>query len=239
MPNISKFLSAGALLCSFLAVNACTAADEGETQDGNDLLGNHGDYGDHDDNDSCGCQSCGCDDDDDDDHDDGTSILEADVDIRLTGFGLAIGLDPACILSGGNLLSLEADLFAKATAEILGHELKLVKIDADDIEVELGNGCQCEGIEINACVAASLHVEVDADFDSCNQHCYGKGPSCMSSCNVAGNKLAIDIDLDASIVADIDINIGGPLKGLDHLLDKVLNIGDLKLFDKNGFPINL
>lgn len=155
--------------------------------------------------------------------------LSADVNIEVSGAGLAIGLDPVCGLSLG------AKFVASATGSIeySGDEWTVVDIDSA-VSIALGNGCACTGISVSAVASIDLHAEIPATPDGCQAYCSGASnyDACLDVCVQPGNIFTAS----ASIGASVDIGLGGQLD-LDGLVGEVVQLGNWVLCNAAGVAI--
>ena len=156
----------------------------------------------------------------------------ADVDIDVVGTGLYVGLNPLCSLD----VSGDFHATAHANATINGDTLVVTDIDAM-ATIETGNGCSCNGLNLDASASVSLSASVTANTASCGLFCdahaslaaaaqcgndagckatvaAGVRASCMTSCDCAGNVILADASADLSANASLSIGSNTQLDAL-------------------------
>lgn len=129
--------------------------------------------------------------------------LSADLDLTLVGSGIYVGVFPlGCLDVSGDFAAR-----AKATASFDGdtNAWLVATVDAN-ASIDIGNGCSCSGLDINALAGINVSARLDANINTCIRACVGHDSSCESTCNQDGNTIVAHTSLDANACASVSVN---------------------------------
>jgi hypothetical protein len=154
--------------------------------------------------------------------------LAATLDVTLVGSGIYVGIFPLGCLD----LSGDFAAHAKATASFDGdaNAWLVATVDANT-SIDIGSGCSCSGIDINALAAINVNASLDANINSCHKACNGHGAACESACDQDGNTIVAHAALDANACASVSVS--GDLD-LQALVGLTLNLELDAVVDING-----
>lgn len=155
----------------------------------------------------------------------GDVAVNADLEIDISGSGIYVGVFPL----GCADISGEFSASASAQATLENGAFVIASVDAN-AAFDLGNGCSCSGIDVNAIASLSISASLAANAASCKLACGGEG-DCQSLCLSAGATITANAALDAD--ASVAISAGGDLD-LEALVGAKVTLDAEAVLDVHG-----